>query len=105
MVKSLKIGAHKYKIELKRTGSLWGHTDHEKHVIAIDNQATTPREKQITAFHEVIHALIGEYGVDYYFRSLDCEEAVVRILETAIVQFLLENKAFSREFIKKALSD
>lgn len=100
--KSLKIGANIYPVKKITSNKYYGVTTHpspeDAPKIEISSRGTS-HEQALTLLHEAIHAITVEYGIRYYFKSVDADEALVRMLETAIAQLFIENKTFSRELL------
>lgn len=98
--KSIKIGAHIYKIKTATRKDLGpdtsGDIDNERNVIRIINHATRSRKIEIL-IHECLHAML----VGHEFPN---DEDIVVILGEAITQFLADNPTFITEVVKE-LSD
>ncbi len=98
--RSVKIGAHTYKIKTgtrKDLGSdTSGDIDNERNVIRVIRHATRSRKIEIL-IHECLHAMLT--GHDF-----SKEEEIVVILGEAVTQFLADNPRFIREAVK-ILSD
>jgi hypothetical protein len=103
MVKSLKIGSNRYPVKQIRGSRFFGFTTHPspgvRPLIEINGDAPC-RDRYLTLLHEGLHAVMTEYGINFYLKSVEGDEALVRLLETAITLLFTENKQFAREFVK-----
>ncbi len=98
--RSVKIGAHTYKIKMSTRKELGpetsGDIDNERNIIRVIRYATRSRKVEIV-IHECLHAMITGHN------SLG-EEDIVVILGEALTQFLADNPYFIAEAVK-VLSD
>ena len=102
MIKSLKIAGQDYEVKTFKGGeaqNLWGWTDTEKKAIHINSAKGTQKARTMTVFHEAMHGIVEEYGINATLSENE-EELIVRILEVAVPLFLRDNKQFTKELIK-----
>lgn len=99
MIKSLRVGPTEYKVRRKHTGSVWGWMDSEKNEIWIHHKIE-PKQRLATELHEAIHAVVAEYGINSLLTD-DGEECMVKVLEAALLQLFMQNKAFTKELLKE----
>lgn len=83
--------------ELLDTEGLYGEFDPNNHVIRIAeaDQFSTELLEAGTVIHEMLHAMVALYNI----KTPD-EEALVEMLEAALVQVLRQNKTFIRSLLK-----
>ena len=102
MIKSLKIAGQDYEVKPFKGGesnNLWGWTDTEKKVLHINTTKGTPKARTMTLFHEAMHGIVEEYGINATLSENE-EELLVRILEVAVPLFLQDNRQFTKDFLK-----
>jgi len=102
MIKALRIAGLKFKVMEKDLRNYDGMMDGNVREIYIDKNCHKDKKYEIM-LHEAIHAIIGHLGIDEVLTE-NAEETVVRCLQSGIVRFILENKAFSRALVKEVLS-
>ena len=101
-IKSLRIAGTDYKVVDIDTMASWGITDFNKHEIRIYKRSKK-KIKAINLFHEGLHAVVQEYGINYHLDK-NGDEALVRLLESSIVTLFLQNPKF-RKYLLEALSE
>ena len=99
MVKSLRVGAHKYRVKRKNLGTLAGLCNVSKRIIYIDPDSKGQRGTE-ALLHEALHAVVNEYGITYGLSENE-EEFLVRVLESGLLQLFLGNKKFTKDILKK----
>ncbi len=99
---SARIGP--YKCKITRVESLvvdgdkcFGSFDYNRHEIAITGEAEFSSDalEASALVHELMHALLHIYKI-----KVPDEEAMVEILETALIQLLKDNKTLIRSVLK-----
>lgn len=102
MVKQLRIGAHVYPVKLIDSNVSFGYTveaDIGKGPCIEINRAADNRQRMLTLLHEALHATFKEFGVRHHLTESG-DESLARLLECAIAQLFIQNKAFARELIE-----
>lgn len=94
--RSVKIGAHIFKLKLASTRELGSDssadTDVEKNIIRVSRYATHSRRVELL-LHECLHAMFSRHD----FKD---EETICTILGEAFTQFLADNPRFITEALK-----
>ena len=103
MIKSLRIGAHVYPVKLIDSNVSFGYTveaDIGQGPRIEINRGADSRQRTLTLLHEALHATFKEFGIRHHLTDSG-DEALARLLETAIAQLFLQNKAFARELVQE----
>jgi len=98
-IKDIKIGPYIYEVyeskDVGNEGNVFGscHNDDQKIFISPEHKK---QKKELTFFHEILHACMFVSGLTYRFKESDAslsptEEDVVRDMSTVLYQTLKEN--------------
>ena len=95
MIDKIKIGKLVYKIkyqEIVDNVLRFGQCDSAKQEILIATKFSVLRQKE-TLIHEVIHAVLNEYGIEH-------NESIPSIMAKVFTEIIIDNKKLIKEFLE-----
>lgn len=94
MIRSLKVGPHKYKIVRRKLNGYHGLFDAETGIIEYDPNKKYP---MMTILHEALHGISDQSGLN---QVLEDDELVVRTFENFICMLIQDNPEFTKALVE-----